>query len=263
MLSLFPLLRRLRLENATVGWTDPRYYGRLDEFILFKIGVELALSPLRLYTILRLAGTLLRMCLYRVSCEGPLDASLPPIHLPRLHTLHLRLEGSIGVVRVLSTCRMPALSSLTLFLPSGTELLLFLQCAPAMASITSLAIDGSSGDLPCISRMYSHFPLLLILDLSRATPSFCDALYDPLREDPHMCPKLQELRVINMPLQPLRRLLEMRSSASRTISRLSVSRVFDVIESDDEMDWFYDAYSEEDLLVDPEPSFGRLWWEDY
>ncbi|KAJ7764352.1 hypothetical protein B0H16DRAFT_1454892 [Mycena metata] len=233
--SGFPRLKCLLLDNATVGWNDSRYYAGLDDFVLRNVGAELELTPALLCSILCWASKLCRL----------------------LHTLDLHLDGSVSIARILSVCRMPALSSLSVFVPVGQDLVLMLQCASSMTSITSLTINGASTDLTAISRLYSHFPLLTVLDVSLASPQFCYALFDMRREDPHLCPALQELRVVDVPLLRLRTLLEARTAASLPVSRLTMCRVFNLVETDNDIQWFFDTYEEEDLIIDPEPTFER------
>ncbi|KAJ7758615.1 hypothetical protein B0H16DRAFT_1720705 [Mycena metata] len=258
----FPSLRRLRLENTTVGWWDLRFYAYLFDLILLRLAFPVNMSTVQFYRILLRATQLRRLCVKQVPCDALLDLSLPAVYLPSLRVLDLELDGSVGVACVLSICVLPALSTLSIYLSSDEELRLFLHCAAAMASITQLSINGALTDLSAVSRLYSLLPRVVILDLSRAGPVFCHALYDHRRGDPHLCPLLEELRVINVPLLQLRSMLELRIAASRPVRRLTMYRVYDLVETVDDLAWYFDTFQAGDLEIDPPTSFDRSWTDD-
>ncbi|KAJ7715215.1 hypothetical protein B0H16DRAFT_510402 [Mycena metata] len=244
-------LGRLRADGVSVGWGDLRLFTNLYDLILLNLLYPVNMATIQFYRLLFRAAQLCRLCVKRVSCEELLVLPVPPIHLPLLRVLDLHLDGSLGVSCVLSHCIAPALTSLSVYLPSDDELYLLLHCASAMSSVTTLSVNGSLTDVFAASRLYALLPRLVHLDLTRATPGYCEALYDGRRQDPHLCPVLEELRVISVPLSLLRSILELRAAASRPVRRLVMYRVYDMVETDDDLDWYLQEYSDGDILIDP------------
>ncbi|KAJ7037576.1 hypothetical protein C8F04DRAFT_1256786 [Mycena alexandri] len=259
--SDFPRLRRLLLSNATVGWCDLRYYAALYDLIFIDLLYPVDLSTFKLYRILQRAVCLARLCLRRVPCADLLDLTLPPLSLPSLRVLELDIDESVGVSCVLAVCNMPALSSLSICIGGDDDLAFLVQCAYSMRTITALSINGTAQDVALITTLYSYFPLLLSLDLSRATPTYFQALYDPARGVPHMFPLLEVLSVIDVSLSDIRIMLERRTSLP-SLWCLIVSRASER-ESLSALVWCLTAFpTEEQFVVDPEPTFVRPWFED-
>ncbi|KAJ7028869.1 hypothetical protein C8F04DRAFT_1289645 [Mycena alexandri] len=258
--SDFPALRRVTVVNATVGWFDLRFYARLNDLILICLVYPVNPTTLRLYRILDRARRLLRLCLQRIQCEDLLDVGLPPLSLPLLRVLELDLDGSVGVSCILAVCSMPALTSLSVCLGGDEDVALLLQCAPSMRTITSLSINGTAQDASLITALYAVFPRVISLDLSRATPAYFRALYDPTRRLPHMFLGLEKLSVIDVSLAEIKLVLERRTSAT-PLRRLTVHRAaqWDCLVA---LLWCLVTFAEDQFTVDPDPSFDRRWFDD-
>ncbi|KAJ7703373.1 hypothetical protein B0H16DRAFT_1705024 [Mycena metata] len=258
--SDFPALRHVSIVNATVGWFDLRFYAGLDDLIFICLLYPVNPTTLRLYYILDRARRLLRLCLQRIQCEDLLDLGLPPLSLPLLRVLELDLDGSVGVSCIFAVCSMPALTSLSVCLGGDEDVTLLLGCAHSMGTITSLTINGTAQDTALITALYAVFPRVLSLDLSRATPAYFRALYDPTRRLPHMFMGLEELSVIDVSLVDLKLMLERRTTAPH-LRRLTAHRASER-DSFDALLWCLANFTEEQFTVDPDPSFNLRWFDD-
>ncbi|KAJ7765352.1 hypothetical protein B0H16DRAFT_1717898 [Mycena metata] len=256
-----PMLRRLRLDNATVGWRDNRFYALLFDLVLANLVGAVSPTTLNFYRLLQRATLLRRFYVHCVLCEQLLDVALPPVQLLDLAVLDLRLGESAGVACVLSRCIMPSLTSLTLHMASDSELALFMHCANAMGSVVKLSINASSTDLAACSTLYSSFPRVRFLDLSHATPYFFAALSDRVGESFHF-PSLEELSVVDIPLPDLRATLDRRAPVCLPLKQLTVFRAVTTLRDLAELEWFEDALKDGVLSVDPEPSSVRPWFDD-
>ncbi|KAJ7029812.1 hypothetical protein C8F04DRAFT_1187324 [Mycena alexandri] len=255
-----PGLQCLKLDNTTVGWPDARFYPELHDLILLNLVFAIAPRTIQLYRALCRAAHLRWLCVQLVQCDDLLPLPIAPILLPDLRVVVLHLDGSVGVACVLSMCVMRSLETLTVGLDTNAEVLLLLKCASAMESVTNLSVNGTASNPALVAALYHHFPHLRILDLSRATPVYFAALRGVEDVGPMFFSHLEELSVLGIQLDSLRRLLVERSTAFPPLRRLVAYRVDDWSE-DDNLPWFY-SYFNDNFLVDPDPTFAGSWFDN-
>ncbi|KAJ7758269.1 hypothetical protein B0H16DRAFT_1720875 [Mycena metata] len=136
-----PMLRFLRLCNATVGWGNLGFFERLEVLKLWGFRLPIGPTAVQLYTIISIAQYLVRLSLREVECDP-----LPPrehafITCTFLVELDLHLSGTLGVPEVLSRCSFPALRKLSLILDAEFDLRCLLACSSLLGRVVVLTLQ--------------------------------------------------------------------------------------------------------------------------
>ncbi|KAJ7021222.1 hypothetical protein C8F04DRAFT_1274054 [Mycena alexandri] len=228
-----PVLRFLRLCNATVGWGNLGFFERLEVLTLWGMHCSVGPTAVQLYAILAFAQLLVRLSLRQIEC-----APLPPggcgfIALPCLVELDLHLSGTLGLPDTLN-------STLDV-------------CWLARVVVLSLQVSGVSREV--LSDLWSLLPVVEELDLSSSGVVAFDALYSaggPYDSSNH-CPRLSCLTVRNVHPSDMKMFLQRRTASGLVVRRLTMFQVVDYFESSEaDISWIADHVGPDAFCMDPD-----------
>ncbi|KAJ7044251.1 hypothetical protein C8F04DRAFT_1250194 [Mycena alexandri] len=250
-----PMLRFLRLCNATVGWDNLQFYLRLQVLKLWGIRRPINPTAVQLYYMLAAASCLIRLSLREVECDALPTREHAFFSWPYLVELDLHLSGTLGIPDVLSRCRMPALRKLTLVLDTKFDLRCLLACSAMLGHVVvlSLQVDGVSREV--LSDLWGSLPLVEELDVSYSGLAAFEALYSPDGpcDGSHLCPRLSTLVVRSVPPIAMKQFLQRRFAAGFILRRLVMYQVVDFFEDGEaDLTWIADLLGVGAFLMDPD-----------
>ncbi|KAJ7035863.1 hypothetical protein C8F04DRAFT_1258506 [Mycena alexandri] len=259
-----PMLRFLRLCNATVGWDNIQFFLRLEVLKLWGFRRPISPTAVQLYAILAVTRYLVRLSLREVECDA-----LPPrdrdfIAWPHLVELDLHLSGTLGVPEVLSRCRFTVLRKLSLILDTEFDVRCLLACSAMLGRIVvlTLQVDGVSREV--LSELWSSLPLVEDADLSSSGLVAFEALHSPdgPYDSSNLCPRLANLSVSGVMPSVMRRFLERRAASHVFLRRLVMYQVVDFFEAGEaDLDWIAAFLDGDSFFMDPDlaPDFSMRW----
>ncbi|KAJ7019102.1 hypothetical protein C8F04DRAFT_1198092 [Mycena alexandri] len=249
-----PLLRFLRLRNATPGWDDHKFYPRLEVLVVHDLHALICFTAIQLYLILLSCSSLMYLSLRDVPCDA-----LPPrphafFSCVYLLELDLHLTGTLGIPDVLSRCEMPSLRKLSLTLDSEFDLRCLLACS-FLEQVAVLSLEAPSFTREVMTELWSRLPSVEDLDIGRAGFTAFDALYslDGPFDAQHFCPKLRCLTVVDVCPSYARRFLERRFAAGFILVQLTMFRAADFSERvESDVDWLSNVLGADHFKIDPD-----------